>query len=273
MKLRHASVILAMVLICTGCSFNMAAIKSFFVKSDPVRSTPEGLYSRGTADYQNGSYKKAREYFTRLKEEYPLHNLAIMAELGIADSFYSDKEYGEAELAYRDFVSLYPTNENIPYALYQTGMCHFVQIEAIDRDQTETIKARREFERLIARYPQSKFSILAEKMVRECKLKLAEHEFYVGNFYFKNKKYNAALKRFEGIARDYAGVGLDLKVEAYIAETKERLAKEEQEQKLKEEKEKAKASRLLTSAVEGGYIKVMDPDTAPRYKKYIPYWA
>ena len=39
------------------------------------------------------------------------------------------------------------------------------------------------------------------------------------------------------------------------------------------EKERAKASRLLTSAVEGGYIKVMDPDTAPRYKKYIPYWA
>lgn len=39
------------------------------------------------------------------------------------------------------------------------------------------------------------------------------------------------------------------------------------------EKEKAKASRLLTSAVDGGYIKVMDPDTAPRYKKYIPYWA
>ena len=40
-----------------------------------------------------------------------------------------------------------------------------------------------------------------------------------------------------------------------------------------EEKEKAKASRLLNSAVEGGFIKVMDPDTAPRYKKYIPYWA
>ena len=39
------------------------------------------------------------------------------------------------------------------------------------------------------------------------------------------------------------------------------------------EKEKAKAWRLLTRAVGGGYIKVMDPDTAPRYKKYIPYWA
>ena len=39
------------------------------------------------------------------------------------------------------------------------------------------------------------------------------------------------------------------------------------------EKKRRPRSRLLTSAVEGGYIKVMDPDTTPRYKKYIPYWA
>jgi outer membrane protein assembly factor BamD len=242
-KLKNVSIILAFVLICSGCSFNLATIKSFFVKSDPVRSTPEGLYSRGSAEYQNGSYKKAREVFVRLKEEYPLHELSILAELGIADSFYSDKEYAEAELAYRDFTSLYPTNENVPYAIYQTGMCHYVQIGAVDRDQTETIKARREFERLVARFPQSKFSILAEKMIRECKAKLAEHEFYIGNFYFKQKKYDAALKRFEGIAREYAGVGMDLKVESYIAETKARLAEEEKAKKLKEEKEKAKAKK------------------------------
>ncbi|MEN6359133.1 MAG: outer membrane protein assembly factor BamD [Smithella sp.] len=243
MKLKNVSIILAFVLICSGCSFNLATIKSFFVKSDPVRSTPEGLYSRGSAEYQNGSYKKAREVFVRLKEEYPLHELSILAELGIADSFYSDKEYAEAELAYRDFTSLYPTNENVPYAFYQLGMCHYVQIGAVDRDQTETIKARREFERLVARFPQSKFSILAEKMIRECKAKLAEHEFYIGNFYFKQKKYDAALKRFEGIARNYAGVGMDLKVESYIAETKARLAEEEKAKKLKEEKEKAKAKK------------------------------
>lgn len=31
--------------------------------------------------------------------------------------------------------------------------------------------------------------------------------------------------------------------------------------------------RIGTNKVDGGYIKVMDPNTAPRYKKYIPYWA
>ena len=39
------------------------------------------------------------------------------------------------------------------------------------------------------------------------------------------------------------------------------------------EKEKSKASRIITNTVENGLIKVTDPDTAPRYKKYIPYWA
>ena len=246
MKLKKISIVAVFLLLLGGCSFDMpnilkGNIYDFFVKKEPVKSTPEALYARGTAEYQKGSYKKAREVFVRLKEEYPLHELAILAELGIADSFYSDKEYTDAEAAYRDFATLYPTNENVPYAIYQTGMCHFVQIGAIDRDQTETIKAKKEFEKLLALFPQSKFSLLAEKMIRECKTKLAEHEFYIGDFYFKQKKYNAALKRFEGIARDFAGVGLDLKVESYIAETRARLAEEERSLKLKEEKEKAKS--------------------------------
>jgi len=38
----------------------------------------------------------------RVKEEYPLHNLAILAEIGLADCYYSDKEYSEAENAYND---------------------------------------------------------------------------------------------------------------------------------------------------------------------------
>lgn len=246
MKVKNVSVILAFLFLVSGCSFDASSllkgnIYDLFRKREPVRTTPESLYARGAELYRDGSYKKARESFTRLKEEYPLHELAVLAELGIADAFFSDKEYAEAESAYRDFVTLYPTDENVPYAMYQTGMCHYVQIGAIDRDQTETIKARREFERLIARFPQSKFSILAEKMLRECKLKLAEHEFYVGNFYFKVKKYEAALKRFEGIRRDYSGVGMDLKVESYIAETKARLAEVEKERSLQKEKEESKA--------------------------------
>ena len=215
--------LLVFIFFLSGCGW----WKDFWKRPERTRATPEGLYSRGVEAYQDGRYKLAIESFQRLKEEYPLHQMAIMAELGIADSHFSDEEYAEAELAYNDFINLHPTNENLPYAMYQLGMCHYKQMFSIDRDQTETKKARKEFERLIARFPSSKFSFMAEKMLRDCKQRLGEHEFYVGHFYFKREKYKAALKRFEIIPRDYANLGLDYKVAYFIGETKRRLAEED----------------------------------------------
>ena len=105
---------------------------------------------------------------------------------------------------------------------------------AVKEDAVATASA--EFERLVARFPDSRFSFLAEKMIRDCKQKLAENEFYVGQFYFKQKKYQAALMRFETIEREYANVGLDYKVAYFISETKARIAQEEKAEKLRQEK-------------------------------------
>jgi outer membrane protein assembly factor BamD len=234
------------------CCFSGCSLLDIFSKKETVKNTPEGLYSRGAAEFQKSNYyhdyKKAREYFMRVKEEYPLHNLAILAEIGIADCYYSDKEYLEAENAYSDFITLHPINENAPYALYQIGMCNYNQIGDIDRDQTAAIKAKKEFEKLVSRYPDSKFATMAEKLIRECKQKMAEQEFYVGQFYFKQKKYQAALARFETVARDYANVGLDYKVEYFINETKAKIAEEEKLKKAEEEKlKKAQQEKSRTA--------------------------
>lgn len=40
-----------------------------------------------------------------------------------------------------------------------------------------------------------------------------------------------------------------------------------------EDKSSGSISRLIKTAVEEGYIKAMDPTTAPRYMKYIPAWV
>jgi outer membrane protein assembly factor BamD len=68
---------------------------------------------------------------------------------------------------------------------------------------------------------------MTEKTLRECKKNLAEHEFYVGYFYFKKKQYKSAMKRFEIIAKDYANLGLDYKVSYFLGETKKRIARED----------------------------------------------
>jgi len=200
------------------------------------QATPVSLYKHGSSRYQDGKYGKAIEIFQRVKEEYPLSNFAVLAELGIADSYFSKKEYPEAEMYYSDFMNLHPTNENLPYVMYQLGMCHYKQMYSIDRDQTEALKAKKEFEKLISRFPSSKFSFMAEKKLRDSKKRLGEHEFYVGHFYFKAKKYRAALKRFETVARKYPKLGMDYKVRFFINETKRLLEQERETPNRKTEK-------------------------------------
>ena len=40
-----------------------------------------------------------------------------------------------------------------------------------------------------------------------------------------------------------------------------------------EDKDKVKVSRIIKDTVDAGLIKPLDPNTAPRYMKYVPYWA
>lgn len=225
--------VLLAVLLVTGCGKSWWP---FGQKVEMGRSTPEGLYQQGLAYYEDKAYKRAVEVFQRVRELYPLSEVAIMAEIGIADSYYSGGEYPEAQLAYGEFTNLHPTNENLPYVMYQLGMSHFNQIDTIDRDLTEGLRALKEFERLIARFPDSRFATLAEKMARDCKRILAEKEFYVGEFYFKNSHYKAALRRFERVTREYPNVGLDFKVNTYIQETRRRLAEVEAKAEAKAKK-------------------------------------
>jgi outer membrane protein assembly factor BamD len=224
---------ICLIVALSGCSwFNWMQDKSV------ARGTPQALYQQGSELYQKKKYEKAINIFQRIKDEYPLEDIAVLAEIGIADAHYSNEAYPEAYLAYDEFVNRHPTDENVPYAIYQMGMSRYKMTDTIDRDQTETWKAKAEFERLISRYPKSPFAVMGEKTLAEVKKKLAENEFYIGEFYFTQKKYNAALKRFEVIARDFPNIGLDYKVKYYITETKRMIAEEERlkiEHKVKQE--------------------------------------
>ncbi len=218
---RSFLILVALILFLTGCKIWLP----WQSRTGMARANPESIYQQGLEEYNDGNYKRSIELFQRVKEEYPLSKLAIMAEMGVADSFYSAKQYPEANLAYNEFVNLHPTNENLPYAMYQIGMCYFNQLTTVDRDNSEAFKALNEFEKLATRFPESKFAPLALQKIRECKKAIGERELYIGRFYFKQKKYAAALKRLRKVEKEYSGVGLDdEKVKFLIAEATKRLA-------------------------------------------------
>jgi outer membrane protein assembly factor BamD len=187
--------------------------------------TAEELAQKGMEAFKTKNYTKSIEAFERLRDWYPFSQYAILAELKLGDAHYHLKEYDEAIIAYEAFESLHPKNEAVPYVLYQIGRCYFDRLQAVDRDQTVAREAIQSFERLIRSYPDSPQAKRAERHVRVCNRRLAEHEFYVGRFYYRTKHYKAALGRFKTVITSYPDLGVHHKAIEYIALCQDRMGR------------------------------------------------
>ncbi len=189
-------------LIFAGCGL----FGFFGIKEAPERS-PQELINEGTARLEDGNYEKAQESFQSLKDKYPYSKLALEAHVKLADTIFRKKEFEEALLEYREFEKLHPKNESVPYVIYQQGMCNFLRITGIDRDQTYAVNALKEFKRLESEFPDNIYSLMARSKMRKCLISLAEHELYVARFYFDNGNYRAALNRLEYLVTHYPDLG------------------------------------------------------------------
>jgi outer membrane protein assembly factor BamD len=189
----------------TGCSsISMPSIPwpASAPKPDP---TAEALYEEGTRYLAEKRYLRAIDALTRLKTDHPFSPQITDAELKIADAHYLNQQYPEAINAFKEFQSLHPTNENIPFVVYRLGQAHLDQFTATDRDQKNTEIAKNYFENVIQNYPKSPYAIEAREKLAKAVGYLAEHDFNVASFYLQQEKYPAARERFEEIVRKYRG--------------------------------------------------------------------
>jgi outer membrane protein assembly factor BamD len=209
-------------------------------KKKETPTTPQGLYEDAMSLLQRKKYERAAQAFQKFKEEFPLSEYTPLVELRIADVNFFDKKYAEAIVLYEEFKKLHPTHPEIPYAIYQLGMCHYNQMHSLDRDQTETERAIEQFRYLTENFPQSPHAADAKTSMQVCLRRLADHEFYVGHFYFRTKKYRAALGRFEGILQKYPECGLEGKIKPLVETCKFEIVKDEQKRKEKEAQEEKK---------------------------------
>ena len=166
------------------------------VKKAP--SEPSALFQRGISLFNEGKFTQAKEVFSRFISYFPEEReLVARAELKMADCAFMKKEYPEAIERYTEFKKRYPFHPDLPYAEFQIGMSYFKQIPSKERDQENTRKALEAFEEVVKKYPQTIFAEKAKDKIVFCKRRLAEHEIYVGKYYLRKKKYQAALSRFE----------------------------------------------------------------------------
>ncbi len=186
-----------------GCS-QLKSTFTFTSSEDIDKELPaKSLAIQGMDDYNVGKYFTAIEFFEEILTRYPFSPEATLAELKAADCSYHLKRYQEAAILYEEFENHHPTNESIPYVMFQKAMCSYKTIDRIDRDPSGATKAIQLFEQLLKAYPKSPYTGDAQARISSATEFLANHEYFVAQYYVRTEKYDQAIIRLQYLLATY----------------------------------------------------------------------
>lgn len=162
----------------------------------PPEDTAQELWEAGRDAMREKQYSKAQEYFLKLKDRYPFSPYTPDGIIGLGDSYFLDDKFIQAADTYKEFESLHPRHEQIPYVLYQIGVSTYRRLESIDMPQDGLNEAIQYFTMLKDAYPATQWGKDAPNWIVKCRTRMAEHELFIADFYWNSEQYGAAWKRY-----------------------------------------------------------------------------
>jgi len=207
--MRRPALALAALLALSACKTKHVS----FTGEVKFAATAEENYKAGVELIEDKSYPEAQKFLEYVKTKYPFSKYAALAELRLADAKFAQQLYPEAVEAYLQFVQLHPTHEEVDYAEFRAGLAHnrdapsdFVLFPpAHEKDQRQLERAAAVLSKFLEKHPKSKYADEARKILASAQAKLAEHEWYVAEYYFKRKRWAGAADRYEALVEKYPG--------------------------------------------------------------------
>tara|TARA_B100001971_G_scaffold214585_1_gene252887 strand:- start:93319 stop:94023 length:705 start_codon:yes stop_codon:yes gene_type:complete len=168
------------------------------------KTEAEILYKEAQRLMDDGRYILATEKLNQLKNQYPYSIYATPSELLMADILYEQESYVESAAAYLLFRDFHPKHEKLSYVVYKIAQSYFKQIpETYDRDLQPAFEAIKYYKELKLKFPNSKYSLKANKRISKSQQMIRDKEQYIADFYFKTENYEAALWRYKDILDNF----------------------------------------------------------------------
>jgi len=195
----------------------------FTACSDTKLMTPETegeklqiLYNDAMELVKKRDFVDAAILFEDIERQYPYSKWSNQAQLMSGFCYYKSSMYNDSLDALERFIALYPGSNKISYAYYLRALNYFEQISDVERDQTTTTKAKRSFEEVIKKFPDSEFAIDALTRIDIINDRLAAKEMEIARYYQFNHQWISAINRYNKILEEY-------KTSVYTEETLHRL--------------------------------------------------
>ena len=172
--------------------------------------TPEAAYAIAQEYDKDERYEEALKRYNDVKNKFPYSRFAIMSELSIADVYFKQESFAEAQVAYQNFKDLHPKHPQIDFVTFRLAMSFYDQLPpTIDRDLSLATSAIMYFDEVIKQYPNSTNVAEAKEKRASALRMLGEKEQYIADWYFKKETYDSALTRYEGLVKQYPDLGFD----------------------------------------------------------------
>lgn len=169
-----------------------------------LTETPEQLYVIAKLDLDAELYEEAKLKFENINFKFPLSNEGIQSLIMIAFIEYAQLNYDEAIYKFDRIIKKYPSHKNIDYAYYMRAMCYFEQIKHESLDGKNNQEAMENFNQIINRFPESKYARDSQQKIIFVKENIAAKHMDIALFYLNQKKYLAALNRYNIVINEYS---------------------------------------------------------------------
>ena len=169
-----------------------------------LTETPEQLYVIAKLDLDAELYEEAKLKFENINFKFPLSNEGIQSLIMIAFIEYAQLNYDESIYKFDRIIKKYPSHKNIDYAYYMRAMCYFEQIKHEALDGKNNQEAMENFNQIINRFPESKYARDSQQKIIFVKENIAAKHMDIALFYLNQKKYLAALNRYNIVINEYS---------------------------------------------------------------------
>ena len=190
--------LLAVLSACNNDKKKVSIIKEKDINLQMIES-----YNKGKVALEEGDVLYAAKMFNEAELLYPQSEWASKSAIMSAYAYYTQDYYDDAIYELNRFIKIYPLDENLAYAHYLLAMCYYENIIDEKKDLAPLLKAKKEFEFVVKKFPQTDFALDAEYKIDLIYDILAAKEIYVGLHYLKKEKWIAAINRFKKVVDDY----------------------------------------------------------------------
>lgn len=174
-------------------------------------------YMHAKQALDDSNYQDAVREFTSVRSQFPYSKYAPLSDLRIGDAYFDQQKFASAVEQYRSFVQLHPNNSEVAYAHWRIALAFYKLMPedwwflppAYERNLSKTKDAVREMKLFVKRYPDSKYTPKAQKLLAQARRRLADHELYVAKFYLDRDNPRASAMRLRYLLGNYSGLGLD----------------------------------------------------------------